>query len=300
MLFDDALALGSAHGKINNTAADRDQLFIVLVCSSSCTRSASAFHEFRVSIGATAEMAWFDTFFDGLYREVLPVTFDDKRTRQSARMIARLLKLRRGQRVLDVPCGMGRIAIPLARQSFDVTGVDLTPQYLARARRNAKKTGVTVRWIQNDMRRIDFEAEFDAAFNWFGSFGYFSERGNLAYVRRVFAALRPGGRFLTEGINKPWLSKNFQPDRQSSAGGVLIQNHARFDRRNSRIHDNWTLSKGGRVERHRISIRIYSGSELRELLRSAGFGKVELYGYPPLGPLTRASPRLMAVATKPR
>ena len=69
---------------------------------------------------------WFQTFFDGLYAKVLPKTFDDPTTLRQARIIKRLLKLRKGRHVLDIPCGMGRISLPLARNRIRVTGVDLT------------------------------------------------------------------------------------------------------------------------------------------------------------------------------
>src|SRR5262245_22056931 len=124
-----------------------------------------------------SSMAWYDTFFRGLYSQVLPRTFDETSTHRDVALIRKLLRLRRGQSVLDIPCGMGRISIPLAKLGFSVTGVYLISDYLARARREAKRAGTGARWVQSDMRKIAFDSEFDAAFNWFGSFGYFSERG---------------------------------------------------------------------------------------------------------------------------
>ncbi len=245
-------------------------------------------------------MAWFDTFFDGLYREVLPSTFVAASTRRHVRMVKRLLRLRPGQRVLDVPCGMGRISIPLAEMGAKVTGVDFTASYLQRARQAAEAAGVTARWVCRDMRHIAFDGEFDAAFNWFGSFGYFSDRDNLAYTRRMLAALRPGGRFLVEGLNKTWLVRHLRPGSEETIGGVRVVHRSRWDDRHSRVRDLWTFLKGKRVERHRISMRIYSGPELRSLLHQAGFGNVELYGYPPLGSLTRHAHRLIAVGQRPK
>jgi ubiquinone/menaquinone biosynthesis C-methylase UbiE len=177
---------------------------------------------------------------------------------------------------------MGRISIPLAKMGVQVTGVDFMASYLRRARLAAKAAGVDARWVCRDMRHIAFDGEFDAAFNWFGSFGYFSDRHNLAYTRRMLAALKPGGRFLVEGVHKTWMLSHFRPYRHG------------------RVRDLWTFHKGRRVERHRISMRIYSGPELRALLRQAGFGDVALYGYPPLGPLTRHSHRLVAIGQRPK
>lgn len=69
---------------------------------------------------------WYEQFFDGLYAEVLAAQFEQARTLKQARMIKRLLRLRKGQSVLDIPSGLGRISLPLARAALTVTGVDLT------------------------------------------------------------------------------------------------------------------------------------------------------------------------------
>ena len=243
-------------------------------------------------------MAWFEGFFAGLYGDVLPATFDASETLEHARIVRRLLGLRPGQHVLDVPCGTGRIAIQLAAMGIQVTGVDLSAAYLERARSDAKRAGVSVRFLNGDMRAIECDRELDAAFNWFGSFGYFSERENLAFARRVQRALRPGARFLVEALNKPWLLRQHRPEWRETHGGVQIVSRWSFDARTSRMRDRWTLSKGARVEEHRISVRLFSGPELRRLLLAAGFAEVALYGYPPVGKLGARSRRLIAVARK--
>ena len=58
---------------------------------------------------------WFERFFNGLYARVLPKSWDDAVSLDQARKVKRLLGLRKGQSCLDVPCGMGRLTIPLAR-----------------------------------------------------------------------------------------------------------------------------------------------------------------------------------------
>ncbi len=248
---------------------------------------------------------WFERFFDGLYADVLPATFSPARTLGQARLIRRLLKLRPGERVLDVPCGQGRLTLPLAQGGLALTGVDLSPRYLARARRAARAAGLatgaggSARFICADMRRIEFAGEFDAAFNWFGSFGYFSSAGNLAFARRVLRALRPGGRFLVEGLNRSWLKAHFRPEGDETIGGVRIEHRRNLDPRTHRVRDTWTLSRGKRREQHRISMQLYTGGEIRALLRAAGFRPVRLFGYPPLGRLSRHSRRWIAVAIRP-
>ncbi len=243
---------------------------------------------------------WFSGFFDGLYARVLSDAAGDPRASDEARMVKKLLRLRKGQRVLDVPCGKGRLTLPLARMGLAMTGVDLTAAYLRRARRAAKAEGLDVRLIESDMRDIAFEAEFDAAFNWLGSFGYFSDADNLAFCRRVFRALKPGGRFLIEGINKSWLLAHFSRHHESLHGRVRIATTNRWDAAANRVSSTWVFTDGKALERHTIVMRIHNGGELRAVLRRAGFTDIRLYPRPPLGPFTRHSRRLIAVAVRPR
>ncbi len=242
---------------------------------------------------------WFEKFFDGLFAKALPKWFAESETGEHVRVVKRLLRLRKGQRVLDIPCGMGRLTIPMARMGLAMTGVDLTASYLQRARRQAKREGLDIRFVRRDMREIDFEGEFDAAFNWWGSFGYFSNADNLYFCKQVFRSLRPGGKFLVEGPNKSWILSHFRPRFDQVTGGVRITVRGRWDSRSGRFLSTWTFSKGGVTERHRVTVSLFNGTEMRSLLRAAGFRDIELHGRPPLGRFTRHSPRVIAVGRRP-
>ena len=244
---------------------------------------------------------WFETFFEGLYAEVLPYTFDEKQSLQQARLIKRLLKLRKGMRVLDIPCGAGRLTVPLAKMGLEMTGLDFTASFIRSARRAARKEDVKVCFIQQDMRKLDFDGEFDAAFNWFTSFGYFSDAENLAFAARVYRALKPGGAFLIEATYKRRpVAHHVMRQSEETIGGVIIKQRHRWEARTSRARSIWTFIKGDCVERHRLNIRLYNGSEMRALLRKVGFRDVRLFGYPPLGRLSRHSYRFIAIGRRPK
>jgi len=76
-------------------------------------------------------------------------------------------------RVLDLPCGIGRHSIEFARRGHPVTAVDRTATYLTQARSRAGQAGVSIEFVQADMREFVRPGAFDLVLNLFTSFGYF-------------------------------------------------------------------------------------------------------------------------------
>ncbi len=141
---------------------------------------------------------WWESFFRGGWASVHSDVNDPERSAAEAELIEEYLALTPGAAVLDVPCGDGRLSIPLAERGYRITGVDVTAEYLDRGRRAAAERGVEVAWEHRDMRELPWEAAFDAAFCFFGSFGYFDEAGNEEFVRAVARTLVDGGAFLVD------------------------------------------------------------------------------------------------------
>ncbi len=86
-----------------------------------------------------------------------------------------LLSFPAGARVLDLCCGPGVFTVPLADRGCDVTGVDLSPAMLERARKRSADTGAQVRYVQADAREYEAPGAFDVVLNMFTSFGYFED-----------------------------------------------------------------------------------------------------------------------------
>ena len=95
--------------------------------------------------------------------------------------------------VLDLGCGTGNHAIPLAQRGYTVTGVDRSAEMLEAAR--AKATGVTgLRFVEGDVRTVALGEQFDAALLMFAVLGYMVENGDvLSALRTARAHLRDGG-----------------------------------------------------------------------------------------------------------
>ena len=111
-------------------------------------------------------------------------------TASAARLVKRA-RIHAGQRVLDVACGTGVVSVTAARLGAHVTGLDLTPQLLERARENSRIAGVEVEWIEGDAEKLPFpDATFDIVVSQFGHM--FAPRPNVA-IAEMLRVLKPGG-----------------------------------------------------------------------------------------------------------
>jgi SAM-dependent methyltransferase len=96
-----------------------------------------------------------------------------------------------GASVLDVGCGTGVVGLTAARLGARVTGVDLTPELIARAKENSALMGVAADWRQGDAEALPLpDASFDFVVSQFGHM--FAPRPDVA-VREMLRVLKPGG-----------------------------------------------------------------------------------------------------------
>lgn len=112
-------------------------------------------------------------------------------TCQPAARLVVFARIAPGQRVLDLACGTGVVALAAARTGARVTGLDLTPELVARARENAAIAGADIDWHEGDAEALPFEdASFDVVVSQFGHM--FAPRPEVV-TREMLRVLEPGG-----------------------------------------------------------------------------------------------------------
>src|SRR5215510_9642719 len=108
-----------------------------------------------------------------------------------------------GGPVLEIACGTGRVSIPIAQLGFAVTGLDIVPGMLERAR--SKSAGLPTRWVGGDARTFDLGEQFRLIFLTGNAFQAFLTRADQeALFARVRAHLYVGGLFAFETRNPRW------------------------------------------------------------------------------------------------
>lgn len=222
---------------------------------------------------------------------------NDELSDAQAGLIWDALRLREGDEVLDVPCGHGRIANRLAQRGARVTGVDADAFFLEHARAAAAARDVQVDYVQRDMRELPWLERFDAAVNWFTSFGYFDDEGNRAWLETVRRTLKPGGRLAIDVHSRDVFMRNRMPAAVYERDGDLVVDRFSFDVETGRETTERWLVRGGNVRKTEYSVRFYTYTELRDLLLGADFSLVEAVGHDGKA-LTLESRRMIVIATR--
>ncbi len=246
-------------------------------------------------------MHWVEGFFDNEFfaRDFALMKEEEELTAREARFILSELALRPHERVLDLACGFGRHALQIAPYVAEVVGVDRTASYIDDARAEAEQRDVAnATFGVLDMREVSFEAEFDAAYNYFCAWGYYDEDTNFEVLRRVRRALRPGGRFLLEFINRDGEARQLR--RRSwvrRSDGVLVLYQRRLDCTTGRYHLHHTFIDPSGIREIEIDHQLPSSDEFARLFRRAGFREVRLVSAPDGGELTIDCDRLAVIGT---
>jgi SAM-dependent methyltransferase len=110
--------------------------------------------------------------------------------------------LKPGDRVVDLCCGAGPIAIFLEEQGAQVTGIDLAPGLIALARQEAVKRGAKADFMQASVLTYPLgEWIYDLAVCFGNAITDFPHPSFPQFRDRVFDALKPGGHFILEYID---------------------------------------------------------------------------------------------------
>lgn len=180
-----------------------------------------------------------------------------------------------GSRVLDMGCGTGRHSVELATRGYRVTGVDLSCGMLAQAEKAVEAAGVEVELIHANAAEFTSEAVFDAAlclcegaFCLLGAEDDPTDR-DLAILRNIHAALKPGGTFILTALNGLRMARQHtQQDVEDGAFDPITLS--------VRSPISWDSPEGKRTVE--VRERGYVPTELSYMARLAGFDATQVFG----------------------
>jgi SAM-dependent methyltransferase len=237
-----------------------------------------------------------------------PHTYDIEDTSDTGIAFYTALAQETGGPVLEIACGTGRVSIPIARLGFAVTGLDIVPGMLERAR--SKAAGLPTRWVEGDARTFDLGEQFRLIFVTGNAFQAFLTRADQeALLERVRTHLHDEGQFAFETRNPRWANLETRdaeadwPTYTDSSGREVRRSKTQaYDHVAQILH--WTTYRRWREgeEEHtkvtRIALRYTFPQELAALLYYNGFSIIRQYGDWNLEPLTAASTSIIVVCRK--
>jgi len=222
-----------------------------------------------------------------------------------------------GDPVLELGCGTGRLAIPLARTGSHVVGLDSDGAMLAACEGKRKRLSGAIRGrldlVQADMRRFALGCEFRFIFSAFNTFLVLPALADRdACLAGVREHLAPDGRFVVDiflpnparlaagGAGEVLEEVFYWPDGKTM---VMKYRRARADVARQAIDVEFRYryhDRGGRPgeDQRRFQMAVVFPNEMRLLLERHGFRVTEVYGSHEMGPLTRDSERMIFVSEK--
>ena len=212
--------------------------------------------------------------------------------------------------LLDLACGTGRMALRMAALGYQVTGVDITPEMIARARQKAAKQAVSIDWVVADARTFHLQKQFPFIYMLENVFQFFLTREDQeAMLARVREHLLPEGCFLFETRNPsprnllevrhPDPPKYTMPD-----GGQLVtteeQHYDPMTQIQHYIRHLTFLHPGGQREERTLhtALRYVFPQEMEALLFYNGLQIRSCYGNWQQEPLTATSRSMIYVCQR--
>lgn len=228
---------------------------------------------------------WWDDIFSDEYIRTMS-RLDDRTIEREVDFIEESLGMEKHAVVLDLACGTGDHAVSLAGRGYNVVGLDYSKGMLRladqRSKSRAKSSpGLALpSFVQGDMRELAYEEAFDGVYCWGTSIGYFDEEKNLAVLQKIHRALRQGGMFLIEVINRDYVAPRSPSLVWFEGQQCVCMDDMYVDFFTSRMRVKRTaMFEGGLSRELDYSIRLYTLHELGNLLHQVGFKVVEVTGH---------------------
>jgi SAM-dependent methyltransferase len=238
-------------------------------------------------------------FFSGLFVELWLGATTEEQTRQEADFLEQALRVPVGASILDLACGGGRHSLELSARGYRMTGVDISAEFLAKARAAAEERGRAVTWEQRAMHDLPWGAAFDGAFCMGNSLGGLDDAGIATFFRAVARALKPAARFVVDtGFVAESILPTLKERDWGPLGDILYLAHRRYDPVQGRLNVDYTFIQGSRVEKKSAFGQVHTYKEFCRMIEEAGFQAIEGYASAAQEPYRLGSHELLLVATK--
>jgi SAM-dependent methyltransferase len=239
---------------------------------------------------------WYESWFGSPYYKILYENRDELEAQEFVGNLINYLQPLPGSLMLDIACGEGRYARQWSEHGFDVTGIDISSQSIAKA--NAFDND-RLHFYVHDMRFPFYVNYFNYAFNFFTSFGYFSnDRDHRMAANSFSAGLRKNGMLVIDYLNYEQVMHRFVAEETVEHSGYLFHIKRKIEN-NHIVKDIQFADEHGKPKHYMESVAAFTMTNFIRMFKAAGLSLVTIFGdyalrsYDPLD-----SPRLIMIFKK--
>ena len=200
----------------------------------------------------------------------------------------KLLPKNKGAKILELCCGTGRLTIPIAKDGYDICGVDYTSSMLGQAKLKASDMGLEINFIEADIRTLNLQEKFDLIFIPFNSIHHLYTNEDLfKALNGVKNHLKEGGSFLLDCFN-PDIEYIVEAGKEQTTiaeyttddgRDVLIKQVMHYENATQINRIKWHYYINGRFHSiQNMDMRLFFPQELDSYLERAGFNVIHKFG----------------------
>ena len=191
-------------------------------------------------------------------------------------------------RILELCCGTGRLTLPIARDGYDISGVDYTLSMLDQAKLKAAEAGLAIRFIEADIRTLNLQEKYDFIFIPFNSIHHLYKNEDLFKAFNVVKKhLKEGGLFLLDCFNPniQYIVEGEKEPKEIAAyttddgRDILIKQTMRYENKTQINRIKWHYFINGEFHSiQNLDMRMFFPQELDSYLDWNGFNIIHKYG----------------------
>lgn len=217
---------------------------------------------------------WFTDWFDSDHYHLLYQHRNDAEAEAFINRLFEELHLKKGSKVLDLACGKGRHALQVHQLGYDVTGLDLSEESIAHAKRFEEEG---LRFVKGDMRQLALDVKFDLTLNLFTSFGYFREQEeDLKVLDGLSEHLKKDGMVLIDFLNVKKVANELPTENLIKRGQIEFKTSKKIE--DGFIVKDIRFEYEGVTHQYREFVKYLELSDFEAYFEKVGMEIVKVYG----------------------
>lgn len=223
-----------------------------------------------------------DLIYDAILYDGMNATLAD------LQFYKRWLPKSKDARILELCCGTGRLTLPIARDGYDISGVDYTSSMLDQAKIKASEAGLKINFIEADIRTLNLHEKYDLIFIPFNSIHHLYKNEDLFKTFNVVKShLKKGGLFLLDCFNPniQYIVEGEKEQQEIAAyttedgREILIKQTMRYENKTQINRIEWYYFINGKFNSiQNLDMRMFFPQELDSYLEYSGFNILHKYG----------------------